>query len=520
VDEPLESLLYEHFIEPTRHVEQSYAGVEIELPLVNLRRAPVDFSVVHALNAAFSAHFGFEVTDRDDDGEATQLTCPALGDVLTYDCSYNNLEISFARAGDLLALRRRFEDYYRFIRAELLRSDHTTTGMGINPHRGYNRFEPVPNGRYRMLYHFLRRCDEVERAEATDAVTGVGASAQAGTGAQGSPGSPPAGAHTVRRFHPWPEFGMFSSASQVQIDVPTGRLLKTLDAFERLEPFKAVLFANSVLRDGGTGCGIGTGGSGEADAGIGAGGGTGTKTTWLCARDMLWERSMQGYNPLNVGMSVRTPQSIGELLAFLGSLSIFCTERDGRYLDFVPVPFAEYLGREQVVGSFFDENAGGFREMAFAPAPADIAYLRSYRHCDLTFRGTVEFRSCCTQPIADTFSVAAFHLGLIEDVDALAELLDADRSLYGHGPAAPELRRLMVLWPWPGFVDRAALREQLLAILDLASAGLRARGLGEERLLDALYLRAQQLSNPAQELLAKLGQGISLEALIHAYAEP
>jgi gamma-glutamylcysteine synthetase len=506
VSEALENLLFERFIEPTRQVTQSYAGVEIELPIVNLRREPVDFEVVHALSAAFSAAFDFEASDWDAEGATTKLvkastapdepgsapdaaapdepgstapdaaapsstapgsTAPdaaaaSSGDVVTYDCSYNNLEISFARTDDLLALRRRFKEYYRFIRAELLRSEHSLTGMGINPHRAYNRPEPISNARYRMLYHFLRRCDAADS-----------------------------------RFHPWPEFGMFCSASQVQIDIPYHRLLQTLDVFERLEPFKAVLFANSVL---------------DAPA-------HNPGPTLLCARDMLWERSMQGYNPLNVGISERTPQSIEDLLVFLGRLSIFCARRDGRFLDFVPIPFAEYLEREQVIGTFFDEKSGAFREMPFVPEAADIAYLRSYRHCDLTFRGTVEFRSCCAQPLGDTLSVAAFHLGLVENIDALGALLDADRSLYGHGFGAPELRRLMVLRLWPDFVDRAALREQLLAILELANAGLAARGRGEEVLLEPLYIRAWNLSNPARELLAKREQGVPLATLIHLYAE-
>lgn len=33
--------------------------------------------------------------------------------------------------------------------------DYTLTGMGINPHYNINHNKPIPNERYRMLYHHL-----------------------------------------------------------------------------------------------------------------------------------------------------------------------------------------------------------------------------------------------------------------------------------------------------------------------------------------------------------------------------
>ena len=43
----------------------------------------------------------------------------------------------------------------------------------------------------------------------------------------------------------------------------------------------------------------------------------------------------------------------------------------------------------------------------------DFETHRSYQYQDLTTRGTVEFRSVCTQPLERTFASAAFHLGLL-----------------------------------------------------------------------------------------------------------
>ena len=48
-------------------------------------------------------------------------------------------------------------------------------------------------------------------------------------------------------FHSYPEYGTFSGASQVQLDVEYDKLVLTMNTFSRLEPIKVLLFSNSVL---------------------------------------------------------------------------------------------------------------------------------------------------------------------------------------------------------------------------------------------------------------------------------
>jgi len=69
------------------------------------------------------------------------------------------------------------------------------------------------------------------------------------------------------RFHERPDFGTFTSASQVQLDVRYEELTDVINVFGLLEPYKALLFANSYLSD---------------------------YPEFLCVRNMLWEHSMQG----------------------------------------------------------------------------------------------------------------------------------------------------------------------------------------------------------------------------------
>ena len=456
--EKLAAALDARFFAPLRRPRTRRVGVELEFPVWN--RTPgsaVDFPAVHAATEAFLRRFDFPDTALDDTGALYRARDPNTGDELSFDCSFNTLELSFGPDEDLTAVYRRFLDYYPALRETFGQHGHALTGMGINPRWRENRPEPIGNGRYRMLFHHLKSYAKYG-------------------------GAP--------RFHDHPDFGLFSCASQVQIDVDEETVVPVINVFNALEPFKAVLFANSPF-----------GGRGE----------------FLCGRDHLWSHSLHGLNPHNCGMHGVALRSLADLAGYLKSTSLYCAERGGRYLNFEPVPLSEYITKGTVVGEYWDGKAHVHRHCLFAPCAEDVAWLRPFKFEDLTQRGTVEFRSICGQPVRDAFAPAAFHAGLAEHVDELADLLAADTTLYGHGYCAAELRGLMVQRTWPSFIDRPALTAQLHRILDLAKSGLVRRGFGEEPLLAPLRRRADTLSNPAREHLARLGQGESIEQIADDY---
>jgi gamma-glutamylcysteine synthetase len=291
-------------------------------------------------------------------------------------------------------------------------------------------------------------------------------------------------------FHPYPNYGMFSSASQVQLDVRYDDLIDTIRAFSLLEPVKAVLFSNSVL--------------------------TGDREEMLCCRDMLWENSTHGINPHNVGMFDEIPQGVDELLEYIASTSIYCTIQDGKYINFPPINIVDYFAQNELTGEYYED--GEYKKIKFSPRIADLEYLRSFKFVDMTFRGTIEFRSICCQPMSDSLTVAAFHLGLIRQPAALAEILNADYVLYHRGFNASELRKLLNLRSWPNFIDRDGLKGLLKQVLDLAKAGLSERGLGEERYLEPLYERAETLKNPALRLIERTEAGEDVAEIIKDYA--
>lgn len=239
----IDNAVYEKYITPTKSKTKRFIGIEIEMPVVNLNRKPVDENIVFKMAAAFRERFGFCAIGRDALGNINSMQDDATGDDLSFDCCYSNLELSLGKGRNLYQIKERFDRYYTFINDFFADYNYTLTGMGINPYYNINRNEPIQNERYRMLYHHLNSYRKYNDGGFA--------------------------------FHSFPAFGTFTSASQVQIDIFYDDLIPVINTFGKLEPFKSLLFANSVLPD---------------------------EPELLCARNMLWERSMQGYNPHNIGM--------------------------------------------------------------------------------------------------------------------------------------------------------------------------------------------------------------------------
>lgn len=450
--------LFNRYIEPTKPERKKYIGVEIEMPILNLNKQAVDFDVIHKLTGAFMHAFIFKPTGYDDDGNVYAAQSESNYDILSYDCSYNNLELSFGRERNLNTIYKRFKSYYRFIREFLEPFNYTLTGMGINPYRAYNHNIPIENGRYRMLFHHLGSYKSYK---------------------------------LPMYFHEHPDFGTFSSASQVQLDVEYNKLPLTLNTFTKLEPIKALLFNNSVM-------------PGEHD-------------DLHCCRDMFWENSTHGINSHNIGMFACEFKNADDILKYISSTSIYCVERGGKYINFSPINIVDYMSCDEIEGEYFEN--GSYKKLSFKPDIKDLKYLRNFKFEDLTFRGTVEFRSVCCQPIKDCMCVAAFHIGLMDKIEELSDILNNDEVIYRNGYTPAELRKLFVKSKLPDFVDVDKLYKLAKRIVDLSSKGLTERGLSEEVFLTPLYERISRRTNPAKSLYDMLESGHKLEEIINYYSE-
>ena len=367
------------------------------------------------------------------------------------------MEFSFGKESELHSIHGRFHRYYDFVQDFFRPYNYTLTGMGINPNRLVNNNIPIQNGRYKMLFHHLSSFSKY--------------------------------AQLPMYFHRYPQFGMFASASQVQLDVTKERLPEVISIFNQIEPIKAVLFSNSVL--------------------------LGENEDLLCCRDMLWENSTHGINPHNVGMHDCEMKTVDDILNYISTTAIYCVERDGKYLNFKPVNILEYFNLEKVTGEYLENDE--IHSMEFQPKPEDIEYLRTFKFEDLTYRGTIEFRSACCQPISDVMTVSAFQLGLLNKTAELAEIIKNDTVLYHKGYNAVELRKQLVKRELPAYIDEKGLYALAKSVLDVCKEGLQERGFGEEIYLSPLYERIEKRTNPARSMLERLENGVHIDEIIKEY---
>lgn len=211
-------------------------------------------------------------------------------------------------------------------------------------------------------------------------------------------------------LHHFPEYGAFICGSQVQLDVSKSNYLRVINAFTQIEAVKAYLFANSEF--------------------------SGADWDTKIARDIFWEESMHGIYPENVGVNARLFNDEDDFFDYLDHSAIFTAERDGQTYYFYPIQVRDYLATPEIQA--FDLNGD---EVLIYPQEKDFETHRSYQYQDLTTRGTVEFRSVCTQPLDRTFASAAFHLGLLLNLDKLEAYLEAAPFFEAFGRNYKFLRR-------------------------------------------------------------------------------
>lgn len=454
----IDKAIYEKYIVPTKNKSKNLIGIEFELPILNMSQEKIDFSVIQKVVHALQTQFDLQIEKRDDNGDIYCMLNTETKDTVSFDYSYCNIEFSMGVVSNLHIAFERFKRYYKFLETELDKYKYCMTGMGVSPYGIYNDNNALPGQRYRMIQYHLESYAEHSR---------------------------------FKSFHSRPNFGSYASASQVQLDVAEDQLIRTLNTFNRLEPIKAVLFANSLLLD--------------------------PEFNLISARDRFWDSSMYGYNPHNVGMFDIELTDIDELVQYIKGTSLFNVARDGKYIFFTPISAQRFFQMEQVEGRIF--NGDHFIPYTFKPQPSDLQYLRSYKFEDLTFRGTIEYRSACCQPVSESMCVAAFHVGLQNKLDELEFLLYNDKSVYKQGYSPKELRNMFIQLEFPIVINKQAVQALALKVLELAKQGLEERNLEEECYLEPLFERANSMMNPALHILHREQENKTMQQLIKEYGQ-
>ena len=165
---------------------------------------------------------------------------------------------------------------------------------------------------------------------------------------------------------------------------------------------------------------------------------------------------------------------------YLDRSAIFTAERDGETYYFSPILAKDYLSTSQIRAFGIDG-----KEISIVPEEKDFSSHRSYQFQDLTTRGTVEFRSVCTQPLDRTFASAAFHLGLLVNLDKFEAYLETAPFFESFGRDYKSLRRQFSKKHLTD-EERVGIVQFSKDLLAIAEQGLKMRGQSETTYLEPL----------------------------------
>ena len=256
---------------------------------------------------------------------------------------------------------------------------------------------------------------------------------------------------TGMKTHSYPSYGAFICGNQVQLDVRRDNYIRIINAFNKIEAAKAYLFSNSEF-------------SAEAwDTKI--------------ARDIFWEESLHGYYKENVGIYPKDFQSEEEFFNNLAKTAIFTATRERKSYYFKPIRVEDYLDQIEITAYTADGN-----EKIINPVKEDLKQHRSYQFQDLTARGTVEFRSVCTQPLETTFAPIAFELGLFVQLEKLENYLEHCSFLKNEKQDYRNLRKKYskkIL----SKKEKEKIKTFSKELLEISKSGLLERGYEEEKYL-------------------------------------
>ena len=262
-------------------------------------------------------------------------------------------------------------------------------------------------------------------------------------------------------FHNYPEYGSFICGSQVQLDVSKISYLRVLNAFNQIDGPKAVLFANSEF--------------------------WGSDWDLAISRDVFWENSMHGVFEENAGIFPRVFKNEDDYFSYLSETAIFTAKRAEETYYFEPIRAKDYLNKSAIQAWSIHG-----KEVSIKPSEDDFKTHRSYQFQDLTTRGTIEFRSVCTQPFSATFAPAAFHLGLLVNLERLENILKDSPFFEAFDFDYPRIRRLFSKKDISD-TDLKLIFPLTEALLVCAEDGLKSRGFGEEIYLAPLKEKLKAL---------------------------
>lgn len=196
-------LIYDTFLKPFEKREYGNVGVELEFPLVNLDKAPVDENVAKGMFDHFLKR-GFKV-ELEEKGQPLFIINED-GDCLSFDNSYNNFEFALNYSDNLCNIAQRFYPLLEEVQAYFKSHGHSIVGIGCNPYKKYANKSHVDFSTYNMVDEYLS---------------------------------------TFGGDCKYPDFPAFLSSAQTHLDIPLSDLPFAYTLFAKLDFVRGLILSNS-----------------------------------------------------------------------------------------------------------------------------------------------------------------------------------------------------------------------------------------------------------------------------------
>jgi glutamate--cysteine ligase len=201
-----ERYINQYFIAKFLNKQESYIGAEIEMPLINLDKRPVEIDFAMALVRFLAEKFGFDPTAKTIEGYPYKASNEA-GDVFSFETTFNTIEFSLQREKSVMTMANRFYGYLEALQEFVKQNGYLICGRGINPYAEFADAEPLHSSATLAKAEFLRNFTLHGNGEI---------------------------------FH------AFCASTQTHLDVSPDRLIPLLNLLGRLGFADALLFANSL----------------------------------------------------------------------------------------------------------------------------------------------------------------------------------------------------------------------------------------------------------------------------------
>ena len=151
-----EDMIYHHFIDKFLGKTEQYVGVEIEMPVVNLNKQPVEADFAKAMLELLIDRFDFRPAKFTLEGFPIAVV-KDNGDTCSFETSLNTLEFSMGRKRSIHEIAASFYNYLGVLKKLEKKHNYRLCGMGTNPYAQYANSTPLNTPAMMAKSEFLKR---------------------------------------------------------------------------------------------------------------------------------------------------------------------------------------------------------------------------------------------------------------------------------------------------------------------------------------------------------------------------